>query len=57
MVKRYAVSLIVGYTCFYGDCTAQYEHVFFDTLEEAQAFRNEHHPNCTDVFDLENLPF
>lgn len=57
MSKRYSVGLIAGHVCFYGEYSVQYEHHLFDTIEEATDFRNRHFPNCTEVFDLENLPF
>lgn len=57
MANRYAVDLIVGHICFYGEYSVQYEAHFFDTLEEANAFRDKHFPNCTNVCDTENLPF
>lgn len=57
MNKRYAVNLIIGYNYFYGEESVQYEAHFFNTLKEAESFYRKHFPNCTGIFDLENLPF
>lgn len=57
MTKRYSVNLIIGYIYFYGEESVQYETHFFDTLKEAESFCCKHFPNCSGIFDLENLPF
>lgn len=61
-MKRYCVDVLIGYDCnpMYDYLSAVYQHNFFDTESEANAFRT----NCekdgqevSKVMDLDNLPF
>lgn len=60
-MKRYAVQVVTGFW-FDGDGNTirQRESHYFDSPDEAERFRKwtrRRGTECTDVMDLENLPF
>lgn len=57
-IKRFAVDVLCGVDCTTDNHHHVYEHCFFDTYEEAEAFSSLFpEGKATKVIDLANLPF